>query len=233
MSALRKLLVVDDDPTIGKSIRRVLEKEYVVTTAANAKEALLKLQEESFDLVYADIRMPGISGIELAEQVKEKQPWTPIVIITGYETEENHRRATACGVEGFLQKPLSPEMIESSAKMARVPPVLTVVTPDPVVELPKDETKTHWTDVALFFAAPFIGLFYALLLPFVGMAMMTMIAAKAFAKTKTYVKVKEVGLFIAAPFIGLMYALTLPFLGLGMMLWVGGKALYATTQKTE
>jgi CheY-like chemotaxis protein len=49
-NALKKLLVVDDDPMIGKSIRRVLEKEYLVTTAADAKEALEKMQSE--DLIW-------------------------------------------------------------------------------------------------------------------------------------------------------------------------------------
>lgn len=228
MSAVKKtVLVVDDDPMISKSIRRVLEKEYLVTTALDAKEALQKLQEESFDLVYTDIRMPGMDGLEFAERVKAKQPWTPIVIITGFETEENQRRATACGVEGFLQKPLSPEMIEVSAKNARIPPVLKVLTPETVIDAAPvvNESKPHWLNVMLFCAAPFIGLMYALLLPVVGLGLLAYFGGKAFSKTKVYPMAKNVGLFIAAPFIGLMYALTLPFLGLGMLTWVGGKAL--------
>ena len=63
MSAVRKVLVVDDDPVVGKSFNRVLsQKGYVVITAQNAAEALDKLREQEVDLVYTDIRMPGMDG---------------------------------------------------------------------------------------------------------------------------------------------------------------------------
>ena len=97
-------------------------------------------------------------------------------------------------------------------------------------------------NVGLFLAAPFIGLLYAMALPFVGMAMIAWIGAKAFIRTDGWttaktlalnvtLKMKGVMLFIAAPFIGLAYAVALPFLGLGMLAWVGGKALFGTPQK--
>ena len=239
MSAVRKtVLVVDDDPTIGKCIRRVLEKEYIVTTAADATEALQKLQKESFDLVYTDIKMSGMSGIELAEQVQAKQPWTPVVIITGFGTQESERRAEAAGVSDFLHKPLTPEMIQQSAYAARPRPVLTVATggltqvapviaPTPVQE----REYSHMMNVALFLASPFIGLLYALAMPLVGLAMLSYLGYTAFAKTSAFTTVKNVSLFVAAPFIGLVYAVSLPFLGLGMMTWVGGKALFGNPQK--
>ena len=88
MNASRKVLVVDDDPAVRKSIDRVLTgKGYAVITAENGEEALRKLNEEKYDLVYTDIRMPGMSGLEVAEQVKARKPWTPVVIITGYGTD--------------------------------------------------------------------------------------------------------------------------------------------------
>ena len=61
MSALRKVLVVDDDAVVGKSFNRVLsQKGYLVTTAQNAHEALKQVREQSFDVVFTDIKMPGI-----------------------------------------------------------------------------------------------------------------------------------------------------------------------------
>ena len=60
MSALRKVLVVDDDPVVGKSFNRVLSgKGYVVVTAEDGYDALQKLQSETYDAVFTDLRMPG------------------------------------------------------------------------------------------------------------------------------------------------------------------------------
>ncbi|HEX5635221.1 MAG TPA: response regulator, partial [Gemmatimonadales bacterium] len=99
MSALRKVLVVDDDPVVGSSFDRVLSHEgYVVVTASNAAEALGKLEDGEYDVVYTDIRMPGMDGLELAERVKARRSWTPVVIITGYGSEASERRAQAAGV---------------------------------------------------------------------------------------------------------------------------------------
>jgi CheY-like chemotaxis protein len=64
--------------------------------------------------VVTDIKMPGMDGLEVAERVRARQPWMPVVIITGYGTKANEERARAAGVSEFLHKPLSPEMIEDS-----------------------------------------------------------------------------------------------------------------------
>ena len=99
MTALRKVLVVDDDPVIGKSFDRVLSgKGYAVITAEDGEDALSKLAAERYDVVYADIKMPGMSGLEVAERVKAARPWTPVVIITGHGTAESEARAKAAGV---------------------------------------------------------------------------------------------------------------------------------------
>ena len=123
MSALRKVLVVDDDPVVSKSFDRVLSnKGYEVVTAQNAAEALERIRLSEYDMVFTDIRMPGMDGVELAETVKARRPWTPVVIVTGFGTKENEQRAKAAGVSAFLHKPLSPEMIEGSAANALLAP---------------------------------------------------------------------------------------------------------------
>ncbi len=238
MSALRKVLVVDDDAVVGKSFNRVLSKKgYIVTTAQNAHEALKQIREQAFDVVFTDIKMPGMDGVELAERVKASQPWTPVVIITGYGTTENEVRAKAAGVSDFMRKPLSPEMIEESAAHALHEPT-AVLAPDVVaravepvhVEVPAEESRIK--NIALFLAAPFIGLLYAVMLPLVGLAMLAWTGWKALnampAGRKAIRNVKNGALFVAAPFIGLVYAVALPFVGTAMLLWVGGKALLAT-----
>ena len=116
MSTSRKILVVDDDPVVGKSFDRVLSgKGYAVITAQNGEEALHKLANENYDAVFTDIKMPGMSGIEVAQKIKAAKPWLPVVIVTGYSTDAYRAAAEAAGVSGFLQKPLSPEMIAGSA----------------------------------------------------------------------------------------------------------------------
>ncbi len=185
MSALHKVLVVDDDPVVGKSFNRVLaQKGYVVVTAENAQEALLKVQEGEYDVVFTDIKMPGMSGIELAERLKVERPWTPVVIVTGFGSTANQERARAAGVSSFLEKPLSPEMIEGSltqalldAVPAVIPGLAEAVNPEPARQ------ESHLKKVALFVAAPFIGLAFVIALPFAGMAMLAWLGAQTlFAK---------------------------------------------------
>lgn len=92
-------------------------------------------------------------------------------------------------------------------------------------------------NVALFLVAPFIGLVYAVLLPFVGIAMLLWTAGKALAATGALGRLahglKNVALLLAAPFIGLVYAVTFPFVGTAMLLWVAVEALAAKLVEWE
>lgn len=232
MSALlHKVLVVDDDPVVGKSFDRVLsQKGYVVITATNAQEALSKVQEGEYDVVYTDIKMPGMSGIELAERLRIERPWTPVVIVTGYGSQANQDRAESAGVSSFLQKPLSPEMIEGSltkALLEAVPAVLPGLVEAAAPQAAASESQLK--KVGLFMAAPFIGLVYAVLLPFVGLGALAYLGFKAFAKSSAPRKLltfaRNAALFFAAPFLGLAYALLLPVVGITTLAWMGIKAL--------
>lgn len=237
MSALRKVLVVDDDAVVGKSFNRVLSsKGYVVTTAQNAHEALKQIREQEFDVVFTDIKMPGMDGVELAERVKSSRPWTPVVIITGFGTTENETRAMAAGVSDFMRKPLSPEMIEASASRAMSTPRLSVVPPPDVsrgAALPVEvlEKPNGFKCMALALAAPFIGLAYALFLPVFGFAMLAWVGGKALRQSQLAKKapayLKNVALFFAAPFIGLVYALSLPLVGISVLAWSASRAMMA------
>jgi CheY-like chemotaxis protein len=230
MTALRKVLVVDDDPVIGKSFDRVLTgKGYAVITAANGEEALKKLSAEDYDVVYTDIKMPGMNGLEVAEKVKARKPWTPVVIITGYGTAEHEARARAAGATRFLHKPLSPAMIEGSAREA-MEAVTAPAAPAPAEAAVEPAPHEHIVkSIVLFFAAPFIGLAYMIAMPFVGFAMLAWVAAEAALKNKAIRNVGRalwnIGLLALAPLLGLASIVLFPFVGLAMLAWVGTRAL--------
>lgn len=191
MTTQAKVLVVDDDPVVAKSFDRVLGgKGYAVISASNAPEALEKLAREDYDAVFTDIRMPGMDGLEMAARIKHKQPWLPVVIVTGYGSPSSEARAKEIGVSGFLHKPLSPEMIEGSAREAvlRRGPELAAAALALVpagLEAPAAHAERASgvglvvKNLALFVAAPFIGLAYALAFPFVGLVLLARYGVRA------------------------------------------------------
>jgi len=196
MTTQARVLVVDDDPVVAKSFDRVLSgKGYAVITARDGPEALAKLAREDYDAVFTDIRMPGMDGLEVAARIKATRPWLPVVIVTGYGSPASEARAKEIGVAGFLHKPLSPEMIEGSAREAMTRKAVDRVAPAAMAK-PAEVALTAQQaaaapsagrfakDVALFVAAPFIGLAYAVAFPFVGLALLAWYGYRALV-TKT------------------------------------------------
>jgi DNA-binding NtrC family response regulator len=200
MNAKLQVLVIDDDAVVGRSFDRVLsDKGYEVSTALSGEEALDTLENTEFDVVFTDIKMPGMDGLEVAERIKARCPWTPVVVITGYGTAENEARASVLGVSGFVHKPLTPEIIESVTLKAldetERAEVATEVAAEAEVEAEAEaEVKTveqanvlrktglFAKNIGLFFAAPFIALAYIIALPFVGFYMFAKLGYKAYTK---------------------------------------------------
>jgi DNA-binding NtrC family response regulator len=184
MATHAKVLVVDDEPVVGQSFNRVLtEKGYEVNTASSGEEALSKMGSNGYDLVFADIRMPGMDGLEMAKRIKEMNPWLPVVVVTGYGTEANEARAEEIGVSGFVRKPLSPEMIESITKQTLQKKPVAVEAEAAVETAPAavEEKENVAKNIALFFAAPFIGLAYIIAFPFVGIYALLRVVLKGTA----------------------------------------------------
>ena len=192
MSLMKRVLVVDDDPVIVESFDRVLTpRGYAVIHAANGEQALERLAAEDYDLVYTDIKMPGMSGIEVARRVRASRPWLPVVIVTGYGSAENQARAKEIGVTAFLDKPLTPEMIERATaefttEGAAPTQVLSMEGPPAPAEAPpaaaparRNGALAFARNVGLFFAAPLIGLVYVVIAPVVGLGLLAWIGGKA------------------------------------------------------
>ena len=189
-----QVLVIDDDAVVGRSFDRVLTgKGYEVSTALSGEEALKTMNEADFDVVFTDIKMPGMDGLEVAERIKARCPWTPVVVITGYGTTENEARASVLGVSGFIRKPLTPEIIESvTLKAVHEADVILHAVERPlqaeVIEETADKaarrskTGLFFKNIGLFFAAPFIALGYIIALPFVGFYQFAKLAYEAYKK---------------------------------------------------
>src|SRR5215469_6180680 len=118
-TATASILVIDDEAGIRDSLEVLLTLEgYAVKMAADGEQGLRILELENFDLVLLDLALPGQSGLELLPQIKERQPDTPVIMITAYGTVENVVEAVRAGAENFIQKPWDNEKLLADIRSA-------------------------------------------------------------------------------------------------------------------
>ena len=111
-----RVLVVDDEASIRELLTRTLAlTEYEVEAVADGPLGLARLRLAAYDLLIADLRMPGMDGLTLIREARRLQPTLRVIIITGYSTESSAIEAVNLGVVGYLVKPF------------RVPQVLSAV----------------------------------------------------------------------------------------------------------
>jgi DNA-binding NtrC family response regulator len=119
VSKQENILVVDDDAVIREGLRRVLGQEgYQVETQPNGRLALDRMQEASFALLITDLKMPGMSGLEVLQAVKVLQPEMPVILITGYAAIDNAVEVMRSGAADYLAKPFTNEEIVSKVRKA-------------------------------------------------------------------------------------------------------------------
>lgn len=118
-----RVLVVDDEASIRDLLSKTLAlAEYDVDTAADASTALGRVRAAEYDLLIADLRMPGMDGLTLIRQVKRIRAELPVIIITGFSTESSAIEAVNLGVAGYLRKPFRvPEVLAAAAKALGTP----------------------------------------------------------------------------------------------------------------
>jgi two-component system nitrogen regulation response regulator NtrX len=101
------ILIIDDEPAIRKALREILEYEsFEVKEAEDGAAALKLVEKENFDLIFCDVKMPRMDGIELLTKMKEKGVESPVVIMTGHGNVETAVEALKKGAYDFIQKPL-------------------------------------------------------------------------------------------------------------------------------
>jgi len=105
-----KILVVDDDAIVIKSCKRILEAEgFEVLTVPSADEALEIIRKYDFDLLLVDVKMPKHDGMFLMREIKKDLPDTPIIVMSGYPTQETIADVLKLGATQFIPKPFRPD----------------------------------------------------------------------------------------------------------------------------
>ena len=104
-----RILVVDDEDIVVKSCIRILSDCYQVDSASNGRDALLKIDEQTYDLAILDIMMPGMDGIEVLRRIKETHPDVDVVMVTGLSQVETAVQAMKLGAFDYISKPFDPD----------------------------------------------------------------------------------------------------------------------------
>jgi DNA-binding NtrC family response regulator len=101
-----KILVVEDEAMMRNLLLKILESEgYKVVLASSAQEALEKLDQDKFDLMLSDVKMPGMNGFELLEKVKSRWADMAVIVMTGYGDAYTIKEALVKGADEYLSKP--------------------------------------------------------------------------------------------------------------------------------
>jgi two-component system response regulator PilR (NtrC family) len=112
------ILVVDDDATIRDTLYDLLSEDHLCHVAETAERALEWLARDVYDVVLTDISMPGLSGVELLGNVRQNQPQTPVIIISGIQDQDHARGMMRLGAFDYLLKPFKLEDVERSVARA-------------------------------------------------------------------------------------------------------------------
>ncbi|MCP4634122.1 MAG: response regulator [candidate division Zixibacteria bacterium] len=113
----RKILIVDDNENMAALLSEILEVfDFDSINVENGELALENLNNDDFDMVITDLKMPGMSGEELFGVVKEKYPEMPVVVITGYSVSSPETQKILTTADGFLHKPFKVTDVEGLLK---------------------------------------------------------------------------------------------------------------------
>ena len=144
----KPILVVDDEKNIRMTMSQSLEDLAMpVKTAVNGEEALQMLREEPFALVFLDLKMPGMDGMEVLRHIQDNWPKTRVIIITAHGTVASAVAAMKLGAVDFVQKPFSPAEIRQLATLVLEREALdekNAIDYCSLIEL----TKRHITDLS-------------------------------------------------------------------------------------
>lgn len=112
-----KILIIDDEASLRQTLARILQQAgFEVTSAENGEQGLAFLQQNPFDLIFMDIRMPGLAGLEVLERIRASHPGLPVVLFTAQPDLNSAVEALRRGATDYLLKPLKPDVIIERAR---------------------------------------------------------------------------------------------------------------------
>lgn len=114
--ARKRILICDDEEGIRESMKLILEKDYDLTFAESGDEAIKKVRESGFDLIFLDIKMPRKDGLETLGDLKKTSPNSKVVIATGYKSIETAQEAVRLGATDYIVKPFNRKQIVDLVK---------------------------------------------------------------------------------------------------------------------
>jgi len=120
MSDRANILVIDDEESMRDSCRQTLSRDgNNVEVAEDGARGLAMLQSKSFDIIILDLKMPGLSGMEVLKKIKEQDCEAVVIVITGYATVESAVEAMKSGAYDFIPKPFTPDSLRAIVKRAQ------------------------------------------------------------------------------------------------------------------
>ena len=103
----KRILIVEDDAEMRSLLKDFFEEDgFEIDSVSNGSEAFRKIAREPFDLIITDIRMPGLTGLDILPGIKKLQPEVSIIVITAFGSEEVRRKALERGATAYLEKPI-------------------------------------------------------------------------------------------------------------------------------
>jgi DNA-binding response OmpR family regulator len=113
-----KVLIIDDEPVLRNTLGRVLQAAGCqAMTASGGAEAFALLAEQEFDLVYLDLHLPDMDGIQILTEIRQRQPRLPVIMLTGYGTMQSAVDALRLGAADYLLKPFDPDVLTARTRM--------------------------------------------------------------------------------------------------------------------
>ncbi len=219
-----RVLVADDEKVVRDSFRRVLTADgYAVETVNDGGAALKKAQEEAFDIVFLDLKMPGVDGLEVARSLRKAYPAQQIVIVTGYGSANSALDAARLGICDFVSKPVEPETIQALARAAlsRRRSFLAYEPQGEVSHVLWEEEPVQKATPAPQATRPQAA---PAPRPTPAPPVEVLISEPAFEGSLSF---GEVLRLLAIPFLGLLYLLLFPVIGAVLLLYALGKAAVA------
>ena len=119
MNEMTKVLIVDDEEVVRLSHLRSLQSANCnAKVAEDGLRAIQVMEEQAFDVILLDIRMPNLDGMEVLKTIKQRWPESEVVVITGYPTIESAKEAVRLGAHNYIAKPVGPDEVIKAANDA-------------------------------------------------------------------------------------------------------------------